>query len=80
MKATLPQRPWQVVGTDLFEYNDKHYIIMVDYFSNFFEVDSLNSINSKNIILFMKRNFSRYGIPDVVRSDSGTQFTSQEFK
>ena len=29
----LPDYPWQLVGTDLFELNKCHYLLVVDYFS-----------------------------------------------
>ena len=34
----LPDYPWQVVGTDLFELEGKHYLLTVDYFSRYPEV------------------------------------------
>ena len=34
----LPDYPWQLVGTDLFGMNQKHYLLVVDYFSRFPEV------------------------------------------
>ena len=29
----LPERPWQKVGTDLFQWNKKDYLIVSDYYS-----------------------------------------------
>ncbi len=37
----LPVRPWSKVGTDLFVFNNREYLITVDYFSNFWEIDYL---------------------------------------
>ena len=42
MPHELPSRPWQKVGVDLFE-NNNNYMITVDYFSNYWEVELLNS-------------------------------------
>ena len=28
----LPKFPWEVVGTDLFEFNKGNYVLVVDYF------------------------------------------------
>ena len=39
----------------------------------------LKDTNSTAIIKFMKVQFSRHGIPDVLVSDNGSQFTSREF-
>lgn len=33
MVSPLPDYPWQVIGTDLFEFNGETYLLVVDYFS-----------------------------------------------
>ena len=39
LSHSTPSRPWEKVGTDLCELNGQHYLIMVDYYSNFIEVN-----------------------------------------
>ncbi|XP_046863366.1 uncharacterized protein LOC124457124 [Xenia sp. Carnegie-2017] len=39
---TVPHRPWSKVGADLFELNGRSYLLMVDYYSGFFEIDYLS--------------------------------------
>ena len=39
----LPNRPWAVVGIDLFAFEDINYLLIADCFSNVFEVDYLAS-------------------------------------
>lgn len=34
----FPERPWQVIVTDLVELNSLNYLIVVDYFSHLSEV------------------------------------------
>ena len=75
----LPDYPWQVAGTDLFELNHSHYLIVVDYFSRFPEVIKLTSTTSANVIAALKAVFTRHGIPEIVRSDNGPQYLSAEF-
>ncbi|KAL5017694.1 hypothetical protein ScPMuIL_005222, partial [Solemya velum] len=72
--------PWQKVGLDLFDIQGKQYLVVVDYFSNFIEVDLLTTTTSARVIMFLKKHFARYGIPKVVVSDGGPQFVSQEFR
>jgi len=36
-----PSRPREKVGTDLFEFKNKNYLITVDFYSNLWEVDKL---------------------------------------
>ena len=58
----LPDRPWQRVGCDLFEFNNYSYMITVDYYSNFFEVDRLNDKKAPEIIRLLKNHMARYGL------------------
>ena len=76
---TLPERPWQEVATDLFEWNGASYLLLVDYFSRYPEMARLNSTSSGAVILHMKSIFGRHGIPETVMSDNGPQFSSEEF-
>ena len=39
----IPDHPWAKIATDLFEHEKKNYLVTVDYFSNFFEIDRLYS-------------------------------------
>lgn len=39
---TLPAKPWQIIGSDLFQYANRHYVILADYFSCWPEVYLLN--------------------------------------
>ena len=73
-----PHRPWGKVGTDLFELHGKHYLVLVDYYSNFAEVEHLTSTTSEQVIAKHKSQFARHGIPDVYISDNGPQFSSEK--
>ena len=75
----VPDRPWSKVGTDLFTFKNQTYIVAVDYYSNFIEMDRLRESSSKMTIKALKTYFSRHGIPDVVVSDNGLQYSSEEF-
>ena len=70
-----PSRPWEKVGADLCELNGRHYLIIVDYYSNFIEVDLLKETTSEQVIEHCKSQFARHGIPDVLISDNGPQFS-----
>lgn len=57
----------------------KHFLITVDYFSGFWEIDQPQSTTATAIVKKLKAHFVRYGIPDVVISDNGPQFACAEF-
>ena len=80
MTSTLPKYPWQVVGTDLFELNKSNYLLAVDYFSRYPEIVKLSSTTSSGIITGLKSIFARHGVPEVLKSDNGPQYSSAEFK
>lgn len=46
----LPSLPWSKVATDPFILDDFHYLVMVDYHSNFIEVASLKHITIRNVL------------------------------
>ena len=75
----IPDYPWQNVVTDLFAWEDKDYMLTVDYYSNFFEVQTLKNTRSRTVIHKLKSIFARHGIPIKVISDGGPQFSSAEF-
>ena len=75
----IPDRPWSRVATDLFSLKSKDYIVLVDYYSDYIEVSPLTDTTSSSIIKFLKVQFSRHGIPDVLVSDNGPQYISNEF-
>jgi len=74
----IPGRPWEKVAVDLFTLKDQIYVITVDYFSNFFEVDNLPSKKISDITYCLKSQFARHGIPEIVFSDN-LPFSSQKF-
>ncbi|XP_063360590.1 uncharacterized protein K02A2.6-like [Cydia amplana] len=76
----VPERPWQVLAADIFEFKGKLFLLVVDYFSKFVEISCLNNLQSGTVIESLKQMFSRHGIPEKLVTDNGTQFTSMEFK
>lgn len=76
VKEAFPDRPWQKVGMDLFKL-EVWYLIIIDYYSRYFEIFQLKNLTEKEIIKKCKEAFARYGIPEIVRSDCGTQFASE---
>ena len=75
-----PSGPWQLVSQDLFEFEHKHYLITVDHYSDFYELDQLTNTQSTTIVDLTKAHFARHGIPLRCLTDNGPQFISNEYK
>ena len=76
----IPSKPWEICATDLFELDKDTYIVLACYYSKFFEVKKIASSSSKSVINVLKENFSRWGIPKILKSDNGPAFASEQFK
>ena len=71
--------PMHRIGTDLFEFNGKQFLIMVDHYSSYPWVRRLRNISSASCIDAMKSVFSEFGYPQYIYSDFDKQYSSQEF-
>ena len=76
----LPSRPWEELGTDLFEIEGKKWLVVVDFYSSFFEMCPLPyNTKAPAVILQMKSMFARHGVPTTVFSDNGPPYNSDEY-
>ena len=78
--SPLPSYPWEKVASDLFQLNGVTYLLVVDYFSRYMEVQTLTTTTSASVIRALKATFARHGIPSVLVSDNGPQYSSKEMQ
>lgn len=76
----VPTQPWEKLLTNLFGFQSKSYLLTVDYYSKFREVDKLPNTKANTIILKLRNHFARYGCPDTMISDNGPQFACKVVK
>ena len=69
-----------MVATDLFEIRNSKYLLLLDYCSRFPVLCKLGSTTSRLLVQEMKTVFAKLGVPKVIVSDGGPQYTSAEFK
>lgn len=56
------------------------YMVIVDAYSKWPEAYIMRSITSERTIEILRSVFARYGLPQIMVTDNGTQFTSTEFQ
>ena len=76
----IPQRRWQICSTDLFTVNKADYLLIVDNLTKYWEVEQLTELSAEEVVLKSKAIFARQGIPEIIISDNGPQYTSKEYK
>ena len=82
MPTELPQGKWQDLSLDLLGPmpHGEYLLVVVDYYTRYYEVEILTSIVASQIILHLERIFAVHGLPVSITSDNGPQFRSQEFE
>ena len=70
----IPIVAWKTIATDLFVFNDKTYILMIDLFSHFPVVGQLSGENMKTVLKAIQSIFADSRIPEVIFSDNGLCF------
>ena len=73
-------RPWESISTDLFKWEGEDYLLVVDSYSHFIEIARLSNTTSQTVIMHTKSIMARHGIPTIVKSDNGPQYTAEEYK
>ena len=74
----IPAGQREVIGTDMFTLNNKHYLCTIDYYSNF-PVIKKTDLSADSLILACKVIFAEYGLPKKIMSDSDGSFISDRF-
>ncbi|XP_060084268.1 uncharacterized protein K02A2.6-like [Ylistrum balloti] len=76
----LPTGPWQHVSADLISLPSGDYLfVVVDYFSRYFEVDTMRSTTTERIIKSLRKIFLTHGLPLSITTDNGPQFIADSF-
>lgn len=79
MSHDVPELPWQAVGMDLFHQAGEVFVIMVDFYSFYFELRRLKQTTAEAVIKFCQEVFATHGLPNKLVSDNGPPFNSHKF-
>lgn len=74
--TSLPQDPWQKIGTAIFTHQRHQYIVAIDYFLRHIEIEKINPVTSDCFIGKLENFFLCQGIPIELVDDNEKQFTS----
>ena len=57
--SDIPIYPFQIFVSDLFNQNNQDFVIVVDYYSKYWEIERLYDTKSITIVKKVKKMFSR---------------------
>ena len=81
-QTELSSQPWTDLATDLMGPlpSGEYVLVLVDYYSRYFEVDILTTVTSAKVIGSLEKFFCTHGLPQSLKTDNGAQFVSEEFE
>jgi len=81
MPSEIPNSPWVMVAADLFTLHGRKYLIVIDYYSEWFEIEELGQDSAApSVIEKTKKILATHGIPLKMLTDNGPPFDSHKFR
>ena len=77
MPHSVPSRPFEKIGADIFTLMKRDYLLVVDYFSKFLFVFELHDKTTSSVITSLKSLYSIHGVPVTLFADN-MPFASQQ--
>ena len=76
-----PSQPWSRLHIDYAgPYLGHHYLVVIDAHSKWIEAYPMSSVTSTSTIEKLRILFAQFGLPNIIVSDNGANFTSAEFQ
>ena len=75
----IPLRPWEVLGVNIFHFNNKNYVCIIDYHSKLPIIKRMDELSTESLISTTKVIFAEYGILHRLMSDTGPNFIFEKF-
>lgn len=74
----IPTLPFEIVSSDVFYYKRSQYLLLVDSYSGYYEIEEMKQTNASSMITQFKKWFATHGIPKEFHSDNAV-YSSKEF-
>lgn len=75
-----PGKPWSRLHLDFAgPFQGKTFLVLIDSYSKWFEAEIMPSMSSEAVIASLRKIFASQGLPDILVTDNGRNFTSREF-
>ncbi|XP_013927119.1 PREDICTED: uncharacterized protein K02A2.6-like [Thamnophis sirtalis] len=76
-----PRGPWSRLHVDFAgPFHGQNFLIMVDAYSRWVELVLMTSTTAESTVRALRRLFATHGLPDILVSDNGPQFTATTFQ
>lgn len=72
--------PMERVHIDFFHFNGENYLLIIDAFSKYIDIEIMRNSNARALIERLRVLFAVFGLPTEIVSDNGPPFGSFEFK
>ena len=77
----IPRNPWQRLHIDYAgPYRGTMWLLLIDAYSKWPEVHAMSSTTAQATVQQLRGIFATHGLPQMIVSDNGSQFVSEEFK
>ena len=73
LQPDLPTRPWENLGTDIFEFNGENYLMVIDHFSSFPVIRLVNNMTMHTVCNHCTSILAEYGRPATIVADFGSK-------
>ena len=78
--SVMPRAPWVETSLDFFgPFDGVYLLVLVDDYSRFPLVDIISATSTSIVSARLDRIFSIFGTPELIRTDNGPPFSSDEF-
>lgn len=74
------EKAWNRVHIDFAgPFQGKTFLVLIDSYSKWFEAEIIPSMSASTVVVVLRKIFAAQGLPEVLVSDNGRAFSSDEF-